>query len=478
MSIESTGVYIALAITALIGFWAVLTTRNKVNSLDDYFLGVGAFTKGRVFFTMFATTFSAFTVIGLPAMFYTHGVGAFWFMSIGIVFTPITLYIVGRKIIVLAKENRGKYSSPIGLLSAGYNSPSLTKFLSLITIVVLFPYLTLQIAGIGKFLVSISDGSLSYVVGTIICSSIVGIYIFTGGAKADIITDNIQGKILVAGSIFVGILIASKVMDSPDLIFENVKSKGLWSIEGPKGLFSYKFLFSYAVIFSLISIATPQVSQKIMGMDSPKDLRILYWLYPIVGVCVVGLAGVIGLYGASSVNVVSPDFVTGDVLRNLVSGSGAALYYGLFAIAVLFIAGIISAAVSTVDSLLLAISGIIRDTFQMKESQSANKKLKVVGILALLLGLIFSSKPPLFIVSLAQIQLAGLTSLLPCLFGPMLGVSNKIGGWTALVLGITPIVLSQFFGIKFFGFDVGLIGLVLGIVGLYAGNLFGNRTKT
>ena len=244
---------------------------------------------------------------------------------------------------------------------------------------------------------------------------------------------------------------------------------------GPKGYFTLPVLISYFVIFTLISVSTPQVSQKLMGIKDIKDLKPLtsWWFYPLIGSIVILLAGVFGFYAAANLNIASPDFVAGDVIRDIsskTSGLGSILF---FLVATLFMSAVLSAAVSTIDSLLLAVSGIVSDNISNDDKGNKSKpKLKLLTILLLVGGLVFATQPPLFIVSLAQIQLAGLTALLPCLLGPLFGINSKFSGWLALSFGIIPVILIKFLNIPIiWGIDVGIIGLFCGLIGLFLGQI-------
>jgi Na+/proline symporter len=472
MKIETVGVWIALFITAAIGFWATFKTFKKNQTDSEYFTAFGSLDKKRIFFSVFATTFSAFTVVGLPAMFYAHGIGTFLFMGVGMLGTPLIMWLIGRKITELSINSNNKFSSPVGLLTSGYDSKPLTIILSLTTIVVLFPYLTLQIAGIGKFLVSISDGSISYLLGTILCCLVVAVYIYSGGAKADAETDLIQGIILVVGTIVFGCILFTIFFSDSQNQLNLLNNQGLLTIPGPKNYFTFPLLFSYGIIFTLITVSTPQVSQKLMGIKNTDDIKpILIW-YPIIGIIILFFAGLIGLYAAANLKVSTPDFVTGDVLRKLSDVVGNEFHFIFFFIAVLFIAGVISAAVSTIDSLLLAVTGIIRDNFPSESTKQTKQGFRLFTIIILVAGIIFSSKPPTFIVSLAQIQLAGLTALLPCLLGPLFGIKNRYAGWLSLILGLLPIIIGNIFNINYFGFDTGIVGLIMGLLGLFIGRVF------
>jgi len=462
----------SIVISFIIGIYFSVRTVKKNQTSEEYYTAKGLLNKYLIFFSVFATTFSAFTVVGLPAMFLTHGIGTFLFMGVGIVLTPLTLYFIGRKIIRLSNTNHN-YATPVGLLTSGYNSKAITIILSTLTILVLFPYFVLQIAGVGKFLVSVSNGSVSYIFGCVICCLIVAPYIYTGGAKADADTDRVQGIILIICSLVLGsIILYFTISNGFDSQIDILNEKGLLSIPGPKGYFTNELLISYGIIFTLISISTPQVSQKLMGIKNEDDLKPLLRVYPFVGILIVIFAGFMGFYAAANLKVSSPDFVSGDVLRSLSEKFSTPLFSAVFfIISILFMSGVISAAVSTIDSLILTITGIIKDEILINKYHNPGKSLKIVSVFVVIIGIISAAKPPLFIVTLAQIQLSGLTGLLPCLLGSIYGFENKYSGWFSLVLGISPLLLNKISGLTFGNWEIGVICLFTGIVGLILGKI-------
>jgi solute:Na+ symporter, SSS family len=273
---ETGVVYAALAITLIIAMYALWKTVKKPVENGDvsYFTAKGGLDNKRLFFSIFATTFSAFTVVGLPAMFYAHGIGTFLWMGMGIALTPFVTYFIGNR--VVEKASSSNSATVLGLLLQGYGSRALMIIMSVVTVVVLFPYLTLQISGLGKFLVSASDGGVSYLMGTIFVCAIVALYTSAGGAFADAETDYLQGIILLAGVIVLGALLLSKISTAETLGL--LQEKKLLSLPGPKGLFTTQNLISFGIIFTLISISTPQVSQKLLGAKSKFQLNKVMWL--------------------------------------------------------------------------------------------------------------------------------------------------------------------------------------------------------
>ncbi|MBL0034145.1 MAG: hypothetical protein IPP26_00005 [Flavobacteriales bacterium] len=175
--------------------------------------------------------------------------------------TPLTLYTIGRKLIQTSNGDVSRFKSPVGLLTMGYGSRPLTQAIAVVTIVALFPYLTLQIAGVGKFIVSFSDGQVSYILATLICCAVVGLYLVKGGAKADIETDFWQGLIMLVATVVIAGYVGWLFFQDGDVNIAALNEAGLLSLPGPKGYFNAPMLISFGVIFGLITIATPQVSR-------------------------------------------------------------------------------------------------------------------------------------------------------------------------------------------------------------------------
>ncbi len=454
-------VWLGLAIFTGLSLWAMRGSPRE-QSREQYFTGRGMMGKWLLFFTIFSTYFSAFTVVGLPAMFYSHGIGAFWFLEIPVLIAPFVIYFVGFRIVKKAHQSPG-VSSPITLLTNPYGSTILTMGVAVLTVAMLIPYLVLQISGVGKFLVGFTDGRVSYITGALICCVVTGMYLYRGGALADARTDMAQGIVMFLSAALLGVLILfASFGNSND--FAVLREKQLLSLPGPKHYFTFQTLLSYAFIFGLVTVASPQLSSKLMGAAKTEDLRSSIIIFPIAGTLMVLIAGAFGLFAAARLEVTSPDLVIGDVLRNLTAGNGASRIF-LVVIASLFLCGVVAAAVSTIDSLLLSLTAICSESIAGNFAARIGKHRRWMVAL-LILSLVLSFNPPAFVADLAKVQSGGLMALLPCLLGPLFGIRSKIAGWTSIVCGCVPLILSKAIAMSFFGFDVGLVNLVTATLGL------------
>ena len=150
-------------------------------------------------------------------------------------------------------------------------------------------------------------------------------------------------------------------------------------------------------------------------------------------------------------------------LSSSASGIGLVLYS---LVAILFVTAVVSAALSTIDSILIAVSGIASDNLENRQQPSKRKQLRLLAWVLILAGFLFSADPPTFIVDLASLQLSGLTALLPCLLGPLFGYDKPHAGWGAFVFGLTPVLAERILGVGFWGIDPGVVGLASGTAAL------------
>src|SRR5690606_26724512 len=119
--------WIAITISILIVVYVSIKTYSKNPSASEYFTAKGYLNKNLIFFSVFSTAFSAFTVVGLPALFFKFGIGTFLFMYVGILATPLVLRFIGKKIIQRSNETEeNKFVTPVALLSSSYNSKAIT----------------------------------------------------------------------------------------------------------------------------------------------------------------------------------------------------------------------------------------------------------------------------------------------------------------------------------------------------------------
>ena len=128
----------------------VRRTRLKEKTTSNYLLGGGNIGFVIGLFTTAATLFSAFTVVGMPDFFRTHGVGAWIFLAVSDTMMVYALLRVGE--ILRRKARKLDFKGMSGLMATTYE----TKLAGYVAfggaVIFLIPYIAVQISGISIFL--------------------------------------------------------------------------------------------------------------------------------------------------------------------------------------------------------------------------------------------------------------------------------------------------------------------------------------
>jgi SSS family solute:Na+ symporter len=147
------------------GFLKVVATwahRRGQHSVEDFFLvnrGVGALVLAG---TLAATIVNGLAVTGTPALFYRGGV-LFSQMFIVVLGGTFLMWAFGQRIAAEAAQQgvitQGEYFANF------YRSRLVHLVVTLLGLLGIFPYIAVQIAGVGKVLSGMSDGIISFEVG-------------------------------------------------------------------------------------------------------------------------------------------------------------------------------------------------------------------------------------------------------------------------------------------------------------------------
>ena len=131
-----------------------------------------------LYFVLGASIFSSFAFLGGPGWAYSRGAAALYIIAYGAV-GMVPFYFFGPKARALG-EKYG-FVTQAELLEDRFNSKLLSGILAILTVVVLIPYLTLQMKGAGIVLHTISEGFIPVWLGAAIAYFVVLIYVFFSG---------------------------------------------------------------------------------------------------------------------------------------------------------------------------------------------------------------------------------------------------------------------------------------------------------
>ena len=305
-----------------------------------------------------------------------------------------------------------------------------------------------------------------------------------GGFRAVVITDTIQGIIMVLGG-FIMIFTIIHVAGGTDMLLAKLNTANPhWSDIAGDGATPKAFVMSFWVLVGIGVLGLPQTAIRAMGF---KDTKALHKAM-IYGSLVVGfLMLVMHISGVFAPAVLTlPKGVTPDhVIPRLV------LQHMHPVVAGLFIAAPLAAVMSTVSSLLLlASAGIVKDIYHnyvmdatVKDTSSGEKKISKLSIFTtLVVGIIvfvFTVYPPDLIVWINLFAMGGLECAFfcPIIFGLYWKKANATGAVISMLCGVVGFLLLNQFKVSMFGTTAIVPGILISVLTFVVGSLVGKKTS-
>lgn len=391
---------------------AYKSKKNIKNNKDYSLPGIGAFLG---FMTFSASLFSTFTLMGMPDFFRTHGVGAWIFL--GVTDTALAFVLLWFGTALRKKYSKKNFTNVSSIIKNRFNSKFAVYVYRFGVFIFLIPYVAIQIKGVSGFigfsqLFNIPSWCWAAIFLVIILS-----YSYVGGLKAIIVSDAIQGIILLT----VTILISYSCIESfggikkmfQDLLLTNPQ---LLTTPGPKNLLTSQFLFASFVAIVLMPISQPQLLTRIVIMNNIKDMKKMAVAVSIFAFIIIFCTIFIGFYGAINfLDVPTQEFLYGTLVEKQHPIVGA-----------LAIIGLVAGAMSTTDSQLFAIQSEV--TYEGKSKLNNKLYILLFGLIALALSIYTSQE----LVLLARTSFAGTALLAPMVFISFFSQKN--------LTNLTPIV--------------------------------------
>lgn len=409
-----------------IGIWAARGVKNET----DFVLAgrsVGIFLG---MFSMFATNFGAETVMGSSAAVAEDGLAGGRADPFGytLCWTLMAIFV--------AYQLRSRAYVTIGDFFKERYSTAIEKLVVLIVLPSSLIWAAAQMMAFGQILAVVSDIEVSR--GIILATTMIVIYTFLGGMLGDMLTDLVQGIVLILG-IFA---LAWFVMDHAGGFAASVESIK------PEQLFFSKpgetFLqrLDTWLIPILGSLVMQEAVGRILSMKSAKAARTACFgsaaIYFFVGIVPVFIA-LVGTH--FDFKIEHRDEYLPDLAKNLMPAP-------LF---VIFIGALISAILSTVNSTLLAFSTLVSQNivFPLMKRKTQKDELWITRCLILIAGPItcFLALGGENIFEMVQLSSSfGVAGVLTAFFcGLWFTRGGKFTAAAALLSGMTVTILGNFF---------------------------------
>lgn len=388
--------------------YASYISYQKNRSSDDFMLAGSNIGAILGFLTFSAALFSAFTFMGMPDFFRTHGVGAWIFLALSDALMVFLLVWFGYSLRKRAALTG--YKGVAGFIQTCYQNRYAGYLIFISSFLFLIPYVAIQIRGISIFLNAAFPDMLPYWSWAAILVVLMLVYSEIGGLKAIVYSDAIQGVIMLAVIWIIGVTCLKMAGGlEPALAKVAETNPGLLSLPGPKGLFTSPFLIASAIAIVLIPISQPQFTTRLVVLKSLKSVHKMAYAVGIFAILVILPTAFIGLYGA----VKYPDASTADFLSN------ALLFDQAVPVAALAVVGLFAACLSTTNAQIFALGTELRSL--LSGSDKFNMRVTQISIVVFsLIVLVFSTYMSDELVLLARVSFTGTSMIAPVVLGAVI----------------------------------------------------------
>ena len=422
-----------LGIMAFIGWYA----GRKTNSIGDFFVlsgKAGVLVSGIAYFS---TQFSMGTFLGTPGTIYGIGYAGMAISVPGAVFCMILpALLIGRKLITLG--HKYGFLTMADYLTDRYHSKKMSGVLGVMMLFFLVPMMGAQIIGAGV-IVHVFTGLPEWV-GVVGMGIIVILYCMSGGMKGAMMTDVIQGSLMIATAVVT--FIVSVVMGGG---FSNINhtlqsmNEAYLTFPGANGYMPWTYYVSNIVLWSFFTMGQPHLFTKFFAMKDHKTMFkaiLLGTAGMFFSATLIEWAGVNGI--ASIQNIEKADQIIPMILQRGMNPFLASI----------FIAGIVAAGMSTIDGILVTTTGAVtRDIYQKiinKDATDENvmKLSKVVTVIIGIIVICFGVFQPGSIFEINLFAFSGMAIfVVPILFGIYWKKATAKGAIASVIVGIISLLL-------------------------------------
>ena len=445
----SVAIYLVIAIAI-----AVISRDGKANSMSGYFLGGRQMNGVLSALSYSATTYSAFMMVGLAGLTYKGGVGALGFEIV--YFAGVSLVAVfGPKFWAVGKKFG--YVTPSEMLGHRYQNKAVSVVAALASCLFLIPYAAVQLTGVGYLMSGMTDGAISFSTAVLIATVMALFFCYIAGIRSVVWTDSLQAVMMIVVSTIVALLVISELggFDGLFTTLEQTKPETL-SVPG-SGLFSFWTFLGLTIPWFFFSLSNPQVSQRLFMPSSLKALRqmllgflVFGLIYTLVSV-MWGFSAIVAFPDLAKADMATPALLSSDMVPPV--------------LAVIVMIGIMAAAISTIDSIMLTLSSMVsRDVYANMNTNADDREQLAVGKLVIpviaLMAYAFAKLELSLIAVLSVAASSGLVVVVPALIGSFFWKRGTAAGALASILGTGILVLYIYAtGGKLLGFSAGIWGL-------------------
>lgn len=432
----------------LIAFVVMMVTfgiigMKKTHNNDDFATARSSYGPITIALVIAAGISSGSTFMGMPGLAFDLGAPSLWYPLLYPVATVFGMLFFAKAI----KE----YGDTLGtrtipeFIGNRYDSNFLRVVLAIISALLIFYVISQLVAAATMFQIMMG---VDYKVGILITIVVIGTYVFMGGSHSDIMTDAVQGMLMVLIALVVVVCFALGVGAEGGFsgMIQTIQERR------PEGHFGKLFIpgdATYGSIWLVLLLFVahlpfaiqPHLGNKFMAVKSNKDLKkLLMWTTVFATILpLMGLGGMLAIAVLPGDIDIRPDAVIPTLFTELFPPFIAAF----LAIAVL------SAVMSTSDGLVVSLTQLLaNDLFRLSiaprlkiSTEKADRiELNISRIatpIVLIVAAIVALNPPQYLSIFMWIGIGGIVSSTagPLVIGSLWKRANKTSAIISLLVG-------------------------------------------
>ncbi|SBV92226.1 membrane hypothetical protein [uncultured delta proteobacterium] len=460
----------------VVGFYCLIvmaigiySNRVNKNTTEDYFLASRTVGPIVSFFTLTASFYSAYLLMGAVGFFYTHGFAMLMTTTYGACY-GLWYWVLGGPIHLIGRKFG--HGTPADMIEHYYESKKLGSLVSIMLCAFTVPYLSMQYTAIGMAFQLITDGAISYRVGAIILGGICCAYVFLGGFRSVALTDLFQGMFFMFIAWGLGIYFLFEAGGITEL-FKGIaaQDQAMLSLPGPKGFYTWGVWLSFIVLYTIMPAIRPDTWQRAYAVKNlgawKKACFHTAWALPVTYL--------VTMFTSFGLRINVPG------LEGVQTEQALIAYFNMVSpiVGIIILAAAMAAAMSTIDSVLLVSSqylteDIIKRYMPNKFSDSQLARIgQIFTVVLTLIALLVTMSPPQFMVMMTALFYG-----FGCLLWPLLGCiiwprGTKAGSIACIVVSCVLIVILKLgdfgtyvYGLHFIAWGVVTSGVVYVVVSL------------
>lgn len=449
---------IFVVFTLGITYWA----SKRVRSRNDYYTAGGNITGFQNGLAIAGDYMSAASFLGISALVFTSGYDGLIYSLGFLVGWPIILFLIAERL-----RNLGRYTfadvasyrlkqGPIRILSACGS------------LVVVALYLIAQMVGAGK-LIELLFG-LNYHIAVVLVGVLMMMYVLFGGMLATTWVQIIKAVLLLFGASFMAFMVMKHVGFSFNNLFSEamaVHPKGV-DIMKPGGLVKDPIsALSLGLGLMFGTAGLPHILMRFTVSDAREARKSVFYATGFMGYFYI-LTFIIG-FGAIMLVGANPEYK--DAAGHLIGGNNMAAVHLANAVGGNLFLGFISAVafatiLAVVAGLTLAgASAVSHDLYAnvFKKGATEREELRVskitvliLGVIAIILGVLFENQNIAFMVGLAFAIAASCNFpiiLLSMYWSKLTTRGAMLGGWLGLITAVVLMILGPTIWVQILGHE-------------------------